>query len=67
MVNGYKGDERRSLSDEDIHRIAKEAKNLALEEIYAEIGRGVVKRILWLLGLGASALAAWLTYKGYNK
>lgn len=40
-------------------------KNQILDEIYTEIGKGVVKRLLWLLGLGAAALLGYLTSKGY--
>ena len=55
------------LSNEQFEAIAKRAKEIAMEEIYADIGKGVVKRILWLLGLGSAGLASWLTYKGYVK
>lgn len=69
MRNGYTGPERRQdrLSDEQFQAIAREAKKLALDEIYAEIGKGVVKRLLWLFGLGTSGAVAWLTYRGYIK
>jgi len=68
-VNGYKGIERRKarLSDDEFHALAKEVKKLALDEIYANIGKGVVKRFLWLLGLGGSGAVAYLTMKGYIK
>ena len=70
MRNGYTGPERRKiarLSEEEFHLLAREIKRLALEEIYADIGKGVVKRILWLLGLGSTGAVAWMTYKGYIK
>lgn len=70
MRNDYKGQERRKierLSDEEFYDLAREVKKLALEEIYAEIGKGVVKRVMWLFGLGSSGAIAWLTYKGYIK
>jgi hypothetical protein len=69
-VNGYKGAERRKvsrLSNEEFHELAKEVKKLALDEIYADIGKGVLKRLLWLFGLGGSGAVAYLTMKGYIK
>ena len=70
MAHEYKGKERRhyvQLSDEQFEAIAERAKEIAKEEIYADIGKGVVKRLLWLLGLGSSSTLAYLTYKGYIK
>lgn len=69
MRNGYTGIERRKsrLTDEEFHSLAREIKKLALDEIYADIGKGVVKRLLWLLGLGGSGAVAYLTMKGYIK
>lgn len=70
MNNGYNGPERRKperLDEEDFHAIAEKAKKLALDEIYADIGKGVVKRLLWLLGLGSSGAVAYLSMKGYIK
>lgn len=69
MRNDYHGPERRRsrLSDEEFHDLAKEIKKLALGEIYADIGKGVVKRLLWLVGLGGSGAVAYLTMKGYIK
>ena len=70
MAHEYKGKERRhyvQLSDEQFEAIAERAKEIAKEEIYADIGKGVVKRVLWLLGLGTTTLAAYLAAKGYIK
>lgn len=70
MTNDYKGSERRrsnQITNDDIERIAKRAKDLALEEVYADIGKGVVKRLLWILGIGGTGLAVYLSSKGYIK
>lgn len=61
--------ERRNirLSEDQLDYIIKGVKKQAMDEIYADIGKGVVKRILWLLGFGVTGLTAYFTYKGYIK
>jgi len=53
------------LTEEQIEAIAERAANKALEKVYAQIGRSVVHKILFWLGAGALALAAYL--KGIGK
>ena len=64
----YEGPERRSdprLTDDEITAIAAKVKELVLAEIYADIGKGMVSRVLrWLVVFGAG-LAMYLTAKGY--
>lgn len=60
----WTGDERRKavwLTDEQIDHIAERAAAKALETVYASIGKSVVKKVLWLVGVAVLALAAWLT------
>ena len=67
-MDDYIGEERRKgprLSQGEFHAIVQEAKKQALDEVYADIGKGVVKRILWLLGIGTTAFATWVASKGY--
>lgn len=52
-----------SLTDEQV----KQIKEQILASIYEDIGRSVVKKILWAGGAVLSALLAWLAYKGYLK
>lgn len=66
----YHGPERRrnvQLSDEDFKRLteasAERAKDLALKDIYIAVGKSVVSKILWLLGLAAAAVWAALKFK----
>lgn len=40
-------------------------KEQLLESIYADIGRSIVKKILWILGAVAIAGFAWLAGKGH--
>jgi len=42
-------------------------KQQILSSIYEEIGRSVVKKILWTLGAVFVALTAWAAAKGYLK
>ena len=57
-----KHEERRKnagLSDEQIEAI----KDAILDSIYQEIGRSIVKKVLWVAGSAAVTLSAWL---GFN-
>jgi len=40
-------------------------KEQLLESIYADIGKSVVKKVLWILGAVAIAGFAWLAGKGH--
>jgi hypothetical protein len=44
-----------------------EIKDQILASIYEDIGRSVVKKLLWALGAVLVALSAWLAAKGYLK
>jgi hypothetical protein len=60
------GDERRKnawLTDEQIDAI----KERVLASVYEDIGRSLVKKILWLVGAVLAALLAWAAAKGYIK
>lgn len=51
-----------------VHLSAEELDNLKeqlLESIYADIGRSIVKKVLWILGAVAVAGFAWLAGKGH--
>ena len=53
------------LSEEQLEYIIKGVKKQAMDEIYADIGKGVVRRILWVLGLIAAGLLGYLAAKGH--
>jgi hypothetical protein len=61
----YKGEERRSnprpLTRDEIADI----KNQILESIYADFGKSIIKKILWVSGACVLALFSWLTMKGH--
>lgn len=59
----YSGEERRktpALSDEQIEHIAQRAAELAVAkmttEIYASVGKSIIHKIFWGVGLVASAM-----------
>jgi hypothetical protein len=51
------------LSDEQIDAI----KEQIMASVYEDIGRSLVKKILWILGALLAALLGWLAAKGYVK
>jgi hypothetical protein len=51
------------LSDSQIEAI----KDAILASVYEDIGRSLVKKVLWLLGAMFLGLLGWLTAKGYIK
>lgn len=58
------GEERRKnagLTDEQVEAI----REAILRSIYEDIGRSVVRKILWAAGAVLFALLSWLTYHGY--
>lgn len=52
----HNDENRRRLSDEERKLIVSEI----LDQVYSDIGKGVLKRIGWLLGTGVAAFLAWL-------
>ena len=52
----HNDENRRRLSDEERKLIVNEI----LDQVYSDIGKGVLKRIGWLLGTGVAAFLAWL-------
>lgn len=46
------------LTEADIDRIAEQAAQRALEKVYAEVGKSVIKKFLWIIGALAVGFAA---------
>jgi hypothetical protein len=51
--------------EERMEAIASLAAKKALQNVYAEVGRGVVKKVLWLVGIGALFVLIWLAGNGH--
>ena len=66
-MHGNRGEERRRgpLSDEQMEAIAARAAEIALDAIYSDVGKGVVKRVAWAIGLGVVMLFGYLVKRGH--
>jgi len=53
-----------SLTDEQIEAIAERAAEVALNKVYTEVGKTVLKKLAWLTGAAVIGLAMWLA--GHN-
>ena len=58
------------MTDEEIDKIAEKAADKAvrkaLETVYVEIGKGVLKKAMWVIGFGIVALWLWLGNHGFK-
>lgn len=51
------------LSDEQIDAIAENAARRALDIVYAEVGKNVLKKVVWITGAVTVGLFMWLSGK----
>ena len=70
----YGGQERRTrsaLSEEEIEDIAERAAEKAMlkmtNQLYQEVGKGIISKLLYLVGIIAVGLWAWLHQGGWLK
>ena len=52
------------LTDTQIEAIAERAAEVALNKVYADVGKNVLKRMAWLTGVAVIGLALWLAGNG---
>lgn len=52
------------LTDDQIEAIAERAAEVALNKVYTEVGKSVLKKLAWLTGAAVIGLAMWLA--GHN-
>ncbi len=52
------------LTDEQIEAIAARAAEVALNKVYTEVGKNVLKKLAWLTGAAVLGLAMWLSSHG---
>lgn len=59
------------LTDEQIDEIAEKAAEKAVAKmtamVYQEVGKGVINKLLWVVGVIAVAAYGYLSMKGYVK
>lgn len=52
------------LTDAQIDAIAERAAEVALNKVYTEVGKNVLKKLAWLTGAAVIGLAMWLAGHG---
>lgn len=55
-----------TISEADFERIAELAAQKALDKVYLEVGRGVLRRLAWVVGISVVALLMWMGGKGIH-
>jgi hypothetical protein len=63
QYNTVSQERRRNFTDDELAQL----KEQLLESIYADIGKSLVKKILWVIGAILAAALAWLTGAGHIK
>ena len=52
------------MTDAQIEAIAERAAEVALNKVYAEVGKNVLKKLAWLTGVVVIGIALWLAGNG---
>jgi hypothetical protein len=69
--NGAHGRDRRKpfggLSESDVERLVERVSAQVLNNFYLEVGRTVMAKFLWVIGLATVGLLVWLTGSGKLK
>jgi hypothetical protein len=55
------------LTDDELDELAEKAAKKALNLVYQEVGRGVVRKVAWALGVSILGFLGWLGTKGLIK
>jgi hypothetical protein len=65
-MTDYNGEERRlhpPLTEEIMDKIAEKAAKRVMDNMYREVGRGLLHKFTWALGVLGVAVAMWLSGK----
>lgn len=57
----------RGLSEEEVELLVGRVSQRVLENFYQEVGRSVMSKVLWVIGLVTVSLVIWLTSTGRMK
>lgn len=52
------------LTESEIEQIAERAAEVALNRVYTEVGKNVLRKLAWLTGAAVIGLAMWLSSHG---
>lgn len=66
IVGNYQGEERRAhppLTEEMIEAIAERAAKKVMDSVYREVGKSLLTKMVWALGVIGVSVAIWLTGK----
>ena len=55
------------LTDEQIELIVERVTERVIDNVYISVGRGVVKKAFYIIGIGVLALVTWLAGNGHFK
>ena len=53
-----------TISEDDIEKIADRAVEKAMERLYLEVGKGILQKFIWLVGVGTVAMDMWIQGRG---
>lgn len=56
-----------TLSDEQIQKIAEKAAELVRNDVYISVGKTIINRFFWFLGMVAVGVGVWMTQHGLIK
>jgi hypothetical protein len=65
-MHEWNGDERRSnppISEELMEKIAERAAKRVMDNVYREVGRSLLTKIVWAAGVLGVAIAMWVSGK----
>ena len=65
-MNEWNGDERRShppISEELMEKIAEKAAKRVMDNVYREVGRSLITKVVWAAGVLGVAIAMWASGK----
>lgn len=68
MTRHYEGPDRRSsitLSEEEVDEFIDRAIERAVDRFYAEVGKSVLKKVLWIVGATVVGLYITAKHKGW--
>ena len=52
------------LTEEQMEALAERAAAKALAKVYAEVGKGVLNKLAWIIGSAVVAILLWMGGKG---